>query len=86
MWLPLPPSPSSVLIWWWFLYWWVSSSRRYPGVHSFYLLLFMVGCRGKAKWFKAAGVHSMIFKVPGLRKEVGDGFDMYGVNHDISPN
>ena len=47
---------------------------------------FVISGRGKAKWFKSAGVYSMIFKVPGLRKEVGDGFDMYGVNHDISPN
>ena len=30
--------------------------RRYPGVHGFYLLFFMVGCRGKAKWFKRVGV------------------------------
>ena len=47
---------------------------------------FVICWRGKSKWFKTAGVYSMIFKVPGLRKEVGDGFDMYGVNHDISPN
>ena len=43
MWLPLLPSPSSLLICWCFLCWWVSSSRRYPGVPSFYLLFFMVG-------------------------------------------
>ena len=39
VWLPLPPSPSSVVICWWFLCWWVSSSSRYPGVHSFHLPL-----------------------------------------------
>ena len=39
VWLPLSPSPSSVLICWWFLCWWVSSSKRYPDVHSFYLLV-----------------------------------------------
>ena len=41
--LPLPPSPSSVLICWCFLCWWVPSSRMYPGVPGFYLLFFMVG-------------------------------------------
>ena len=86
MWLPVPLSPSSVLICWWFLCWWVSSSRRYPGVHSFYLLFFVIGWRGKAKWFKTAGVYSMIFKLPALREEIGDRLDMYNVNHDILPN
>ena len=38
VWLPLPPSLSSVVICWWFLCWWVSSSSRYPGVYSFHLL------------------------------------------------
>ena len=26
---------------------------------------FVIGCGGKSKWFKKAGVYSMIFKVPG---------------------
>ena len=30
VWLPLPPSPSSVVICCWYLCWWVSSSRRNP--------------------------------------------------------
>ena len=85
VWLPLPRSPSSVLSCWSFLCLWVSSSRRYPGVHSFYLLFFMVGCRGKAKWFKRAGVSSMLFNVPALREQMGDALDMYSVNHDNSP-
>ena len=50
---------------------------RYPGVHSFYLHFFMVGHRGKAKWFKRAGVHYMIFKVPALREEIGDPLEIY---------
>ena len=37
------------------------------------------------KWFKTAGVYSMIFKVSVLREEIGDPLDMYGVNHDNSP-
>ena len=37
------------------------------------------------KWFKTAGVYSMIFKVPTLRKEIGDPLDMYSVNNDNSP-
>ena len=45
---------------------------------------FMVGCRGKAKWFKRAGVYYMIFKIPALREEIGDPLDMYSVNGDIS--
>ena len=44
----------------------------------------MIGWRGKVKWFKTAGVYSMIFKVPALREEIGDALDMYSVNHDIS--
>ena len=58
---------------------------RYPGVHDFYLFFFMVGCRGKVKWFKRAGVYYMIFKVPALREEIGDPLDMYCVNRDNSP-
>ena len=42
----------------------------------------MVGCREKEKWFKRAGVYSMIFKVPALREEIGDPLDMYSVNCD----
>ena len=37
----------------------------------------MVGCRGKAKWFKTAGVYSRIFKVPALREETGDPVDIH---------
>ena len=77
VWLLLPPSLSSVVIYWWFLCWWVSSSRRYPGVHGFYLLFFMVGCRGKVKWFKRAGVYYMIFNIPTLREQIGDPLDIY---------
>ena len=57
----------------------------YPGVHRFYVLFFVIGWRGKAKWFKTAGVYSMIFKLPAFREEIGDPFDMYSVNHDTSP-
>ena len=46
---------------------------------------FVIGCRGKVKWFKTAGVHYMIFKVPALREEIGDPLDMYSVNRDNSP-
>ena len=63
VWLPFPPSPSSVLICWCFLCCCVSSSRRYPGVSGFYPLFFMV-------WlFGAMGVHAeppLIHTVPGL--------------------
>ena len=45
----------------------------------------MVGCRGKAKWFKSVGMYYMIFKVPALREEIGDPLDMYSVNRDNSP-
>ena len=38
---------------------------------------FMVGCRGKAKWFKRAGVYYMIFKIPALREEIGDPLNIY---------
>ena len=38
---------------------------------------FVIGCRGKAKWFKRAGVYSMIFKVPALREEIGDSLVIY---------
>ena len=40
---------------------------------------------GKAKWFKTAGVYSMIFKVPALREEIGDLLDMYIINRNNSP-
>ena len=63
----------------------VSSSSRYTGVHSSYLLFFVISWRGKAKWFKIAEVYSMIFKVPALREEIGDPLDMYSVNCDNSP-
>ena len=45
----------------------------------------MIGCRGKAKWFKTAGVYYIIFKAPALRDERGDSLDMYSVNRDNSP-
>ena len=38
---------------------------------------FMLGCMGKAKWFKRAGVYCMIFKVPALREEIEDPLDIY---------
>ena len=57
----------------------------YPGVHRFYLLFFVITWRGKAKWFKIAGMYYMIFKVPALREEIGDPLDMYNVNHDDAP-
>ena len=47
--------------------------------------LFAIGWRGKVKWFKTAGVYSMIFKVPALREEIGDPLDVYCVNRDNSP-
>ena len=47
---------------------------------------FVIDLRGKVKWFKTAGVYSMIFKVPACTKETGDPLDMYSVNCDISPN
>ena len=46
---------------------------------------FVIGCRGMAKWFKRAGVSSMIFKVPSLRGEIGDPLNMYSVNRDNLP-
>ena len=46
---------------------------------------FLVSWRGKAKWFKTAGVYSMVFKVPTSREEIGDPLAMYSVNHDNSP-
>ena len=46
----------------------------------------MISWKGKAKWFKAARVYSMMFKVPALREEIGDPLDIYSVNRDISPN
>ena len=39
----------------------------------------MIGCRGKAKWFKTAGVYYRISKVSALREEIGDPLDMYSV-------
>ena len=46
---------------------------------------FVIGWRGEEKWFKTAGMYSMIFKVPALREEIGDPLDMYCVNRDNSP-
>ena len=46
---------------------------------------FVIGCRGKVKWFKTGGVYYMIFKVPALREEIGVTLDIYSVNHDNSP-
>ena len=46
---------------------------------------FVIGCRGKLKWFKTAGVYYMIFKVPALGEEIGEPLDMYSVNCDNSP-
>ena len=46
---------------------------------------FVIGCRGKAKWFKTAEVYYMLFKVPALREEIGVTLDIYSVNHDNSP-
>ena len=46
---------------------------------------FVIGCRGKAKWFKTAGVYYMIVKVPALIEEMGDPLDMYSVNRDNLP-
>ena len=86
VWLPLPPSPSSVVICWWFLCWWVSRPGRYPGVHSFYLPFFCDWLDGEGKMVKTAGVYSMIFKVSSHRGEIGDALDMYSVNCDISTN
>ena len=45
----------------------------------------MVGCRGKVKWLKTAGVYYMIFKVPALREEIGDPLDIYIVLTVIIP-
>ena len=36
------------------------------------------------KWFKRAGVYYIIFKLPALRKEIGDPLDIYSVNCDNS--
>ena len=46
---------------------------------------FVIGWRGKEKWFKKVGVYSMTFKVPALREEIGNPLDMYNVNDDNSP-
>ena len=37
----------------------------------------MIGWREKVKWFKTAGMYSMIFKVPALREEIGDPLDIF---------
>ena len=39
----------------------------------------------KAKWFKTAGVYSMIFKASAHREDIGDSLHMYSVNCDMSP-
>ena len=44
---------------------------------STYLIFFYGRLRGKANWFKRAGVYCMIFKVPSLRGEIGDPLDIY---------
>ena len=44
-----------------------------------------IGCKGKEKWFKTAGVFCKILKGPALREEIGDHMDMYSINHDNSP-
>ena len=41
---------------------------------------FVIDLRGKVKWFKTAGVYSMIFKVPALSEEIGNLLDLYSVN------
>ena len=46
---------------------------------------FVIGWRGEEKWFKTAGMYSMIFKVPALREEMGDPLDIYSVDRDNSP-
>ena len=46
---------------------------------------FVIGWRGKVKWFKRKKVYYMIFKVPALREGIGDLLDMYSVNCDNSP-
>ena len=38
---------------------------------------FVISWRGKVKWFKIAGVYSMMFKVPALRDEIGDPLNIY---------
>ena len=74
VWLPLPPSPSSLLICWCFLCRWFSSSRRNPGVPNFYPLFFFM-----VDLLRAMGVRaepSLIRTLPGacslssLRDEV----------------
>ena len=53
---------------------------------AFTYSFFVIGWRGKAKWFKTAGVYSMEFIVATYRKEIGDPLDMYSVNHHVSTN
>ena len=43
VWLPLPPSPSSIVIFWCFLCWWLSSSSRYTVVPTSHYFLWSVG-------------------------------------------
>ena len=52
---------------------------------AFTYSFFVIGWRGKAKWFKTAGVYYMIVKVQALREEIGDGLYMNSVNSDNSP-
>ena len=49
VWLPLSPSPSSVVISWWFLFLWVSSFSRYTAIHSLHLLFFYDQLEGEEK-------------------------------------
>ena len=61
-------------------------SQQYAGVHSSHLLLYVLRWRGKANWIKTEGVCSMRFKVPTHTEKIGDPFDKYSINRDISPN
>ena len=45
---------------------------------------FVIDWRGKAKWFKTAGVYYMIVKVQALREEIGDGLYMNSVNQNTN--
>ena len=85
MWLPLPPSPSCVVI--------IGGSfvGGFPlpgGILVFTAPTYsfsVIRWRGKVEWLKTAGVYSMIFKVPARGEEIGDPLDVYSVNHDNSP-
>ena len=46
---------------------------------------FVIGWRGKAKWFKTAGAYFMIFNVPACGEEIEDPLDMYSVSRHNSP-